>query len=157
MNNCKSVTTAQTRPVDRLLRWRRTMIDLAREHVLMNTLCEDIVARAETGEWRLCDAIWDELARRLRAHMLLEERSLFPGFLKAHPDRRAALAELQAEHGTFRAAIERLGIAVQLQELRSSQVRSLVSQLDLHSQRENLEFYPWVRMQEQTLERPREV
>lgn len=123
------------------MKTRPTLFD---EHLLIESLCVDLVARAEAGEWQLADAIWDEFARRLHRHMDLEETELFPRFLRRFPESRDAIRRLQAEHDGFRADLERLGIRLQLHELRCDDAREFVARIRRHADAENLEFYPWM-------------
>ena len=116
---------------------------LSEEHQATHALCDDLIARAETGEWKMCDAVWDQFARRLEAHMQLEETELFPRFARTHPEQYFSVARFLEEHRDIRSEISRLGIAIQLHELRESSVRELVDRLERHAKSENRAFYPW--------------
>lgn len=118
---------------------------LADEHVALEAMCDDLMNRAESGEWRECDAIWDEFTRRLEAHMELEEKELFPRFAKLGPDQSEIVAKLTAEHVALRNLVLQLGLAVQEQLLRLDDVRGLVEKLKGHAAHENEVFYRWAR------------
>ena len=118
---------------------------LADEHAALEALCDDLVNRAESGEWRECDAVWDDFTRRLETHMELEEKELFPRFAKLGPDQTEIVAALSAEHVALRSEVLRLGLAIQEQLLRLDDVRGLVDKLRNHAAHENKVFYRWAK------------
>jgi hemerythrin-like domain-containing protein len=120
-------------------------IHLADEHRALEVLCDDLVNRAESGEWRECDAVWDDFTRRLEAHLELEEKELFPRFADLGPEQAKTVAALAAEHDELRSTVLRLGLAVQEQLLRLSDVQELVEKLRGHAAHENQVFYPWAK------------
>lgn len=120
---------------------------LEKEHEIIDALCADLVARAECGEWKMCDAIWDGFVKRLEAHMDLEERELFPRFVKMHPENEFFVSRLEAEHLEIRVALQHMGLTIQLHELREANMRSLVAHLRRHVEKEARAFYPWVAAQ----------
>lgn len=122
----------------------RPISTFAREHEPLVQLCLDLAARASVGEWKICDLIWGELAKKLEGLLLFEERELFTAFLAAHPEHRLAIAELEAEHEELRRALEQMGTSVRMQELGEGQVRTFVAQLRRHVAVETSAFYPWV-------------
>ncbi len=119
--------------------------DLFDEHAALEALCDDLTNRAESGDFRECDAVWDELTRRLEAHMDLEEKELFPRYAKLGPDQSETVAALTAEHVALRSLVFRLGLAVQEQLLRLGDVEGLVAKLRAHAAHENQIFYRWAK------------
>ena len=122
-----------------------TQTHLADEHKTLEALCDDLVNRAESGDWRECDAVWDDFTRRLEAHMELEEKELFPRYGKLGPDQAETIAALGAEHIELRSIVLRLGLAVQEQLLRLEDVQALVEKLRHHAAHENQVFYRWAK------------
>lgn len=122
-----------------------TKSHLADEHQALEALCDDLVNRAESGDWRECDAVWDDFTRRLEAHMELEEKELFPRYGKLGPDQAETIAALGAEHIELRSRVLRLGLAVQEQLLRLEDVQALVEKLRHHAAHENEVFYRWAK------------
>jgi hemerythrin-like domain-containing protein len=118
---------------------------LADEHRALEVLSEDLVNRAESGDFRECDAIWDQMTRSLEAHMELEEKELFPRYAKLGPDQAELVGALIAEHAEVRSELLRLGLAVQEQLLRADDVRALVAKLRAHAAKENAAFYQWAK------------
>ena len=129
-------------------------VSLAKEHEVVLALSNDLLARAESGEWRLCDAVWDDFTRRLEAHMELEEKQLFPKLVAERPECQKDMEKLVLEHQEIRATMNRLGLAIQLHELRERHVRDLVTKLEHHAKAENQEFYPWLATEAPELDRP---
>lgn len=113
------------------------------EHARIAGDLEDLVNRAESGHWRLCDVVWDGVSRRLEDHMAFEEVELFSEFASSSVDAHALAATLRTEHESFRVALISLGNAVQLHTLREGPVRKLMDLLRVHAERENQTVYPW--------------
>jgi hemerythrin-like domain-containing protein len=86
--------------------------------------------------------IWDELGRRLEAHMTLEETTLLP-VSEAEGLEQVRLAErIRCEQQGVRRIIERLGVTAQLPTLRAEDVRELVELLRRHAALEDESLYP---------------
>jgi hemerythrin-like domain-containing protein len=116
---------------------------LLAEHRELDARFEDLLSRAESGEWSLCDAVWDELSRKLDAHMRFEEEELLEPFAGSSAAAAYDAVHLRREHQAIREVLERLGIQVQLHALRETEVRALVELLRAHAERENRALYPW--------------
>jgi hemerythrin len=116
---------------------------LRREHAMLDVLCNDLINRAESDDWRECDAVWDELGRALEAHMSLEEATLFVAFGAEGPEESLLVDRLRREHRDIRQGVERLGVAVQLHTLRADDVRELVETLRRHAALEDSTLYAW--------------
>ncbi len=132
---------------------------LSDEHAALEAMCDDLIHRAESGEWRECDAVWDGFSLRLETHMELEESELFPRFAKVGPDQTEIVAALTAEHIELRSEVLRLGLAIQEQLLRLDDVRGLVDKLRHHAAHENEVFYRWAKkvvLSKPALDDPRE-
>lgn len=121
----------------------RRAVRLYAEHASLDRDLEDLANRAETGDWYLCDTIWDGLVERLEGHMKFEEASLLDGFAASSPDGQRIADELRAEHGRIRTLLFEMGVAIQLHELDRSAVAGLVDLLRAHAHREDLTLYPW--------------
>lgn len=116
---------------------------LRHEHAMLGHLCDDLVNRAESDDWRNCDAVWDELGRVLEAHMSLEEATLLPVFGAEGPEQAYLVDQLRGEHRDIRLAVERLGVAIQVHALRASDVREFVETLRRHAALEDATLYAW--------------
>lgn len=116
---------------------------LEREHARLDDLCHDLINRAESGDSRECDAVWDELSRVINAHMGLEEEALLTIFEAEGPEQARQAEQIRHEHYDIRRTIERLGVAVQLHELRITDVRDLVESLRRHAAFEDGSLYAW--------------
>jgi hypothetical protein len=116
---------------------------LRHEHAMLDRLCEDLVNRAESGDCRECDAVWDELGRVLEAHMGLEEATLLPVFGAEGPEQARLADQIRREHQDIRRTVARLGVAVQVHTLRAGDVRELVELLRRHAALEDGSLYAW--------------
>lgn len=116
---------------------------LRHEHQMLGALCDDLMNRAESGDWRECDAVWEELGRVLDAHMNLEEGTLLPVFEGEGPGQARLAAQIRREHRDIRHSVERLGIMVQVHELRADDVRAFVEALRRHAAFEDSSLYAW--------------
>ncbi len=116
---------------------------LRHEHAMLDRLCDDLVNRAESDDWRECDAVWDDLGRVLEAHMSLEEATLLPVFGAEGPEQARLVDRLRREHRDIRRTVERFGIAVQLHTLRADDVREFVEALRRHAALEDSSLYAW--------------
>ncbi len=121
----------------------RRAVRLFAEHNSLDRELEDLANRAETGDWYLCDTIWDGLVERLEGHMKFEESSLLDGYAATSPEARNIADELLAEHGVIRQALLETGVAIQLHALERGRITALVDLLRAHAHRENLTLYPW--------------
>lgn len=110
---------------------------------MLGGLCDDLINRAESGDWHECDAVWDEFGRVLEAHMGLEEATLLPAFEAEGPEQAFLVDRIRREHQDIRLTVERLGVAVQVHTLRADDVRELVDRLRRHAALEDESLYRW--------------
>lgn len=110
---------------------------------MLGGLCDDLINRAESGDWHECDAVWDEFGRVLEAHMGLEEATLLPVFGAEGPEQAHLVDQIRREHQDLRLTVERLGVAVQVHTLRADDVRELVDRLRRHAALEDASLYAW--------------
>jgi hemerythrin-like domain-containing protein len=113
------------------------------EHTSIGRELEDLANRAETGDWSLCDSIWDGFTARLEDHMQFEETSLLDDFAASSAEARGTAKELRDEHARIRASLLDLGVLLQLHQLSRNAIESLVAVIRDHARRENLTLYPW--------------
>jgi hemerythrin HHE cation binding domain-containing protein len=116
---------------------------LRHEHDMLGGLCDDLINRAESGDWHECDAVWDEFGRVLEAHMNLEEATFLPVFGAEGPEQALLVDRIRHEHQDIRRTVERLGVAVQVHTLRADDVRELVALLRRHAALEDTSLYAW--------------
>ena len=119
------------------------LLSLMDEHRALVSLCDDLKNRVETGEWRLCDSVWDVFARRLTEHMRVEEEQIFPRHERIGESEAKLVADLRSEHDRFRSDLDRIGLRIQLHELDRPAIDNLVKRLEAHAARENASLYPW--------------
>ncbi len=113
------------------------------EHAILEARIKDIHRRAY-GEWTDLDAVWSQFTEELEAHLTFEERELFDRFLREHPDEEGYIRTLAADHEEIRAAVERLGIDIQLHVVRAEAIDALLGELRQHAIWEAELFYPWL-------------
>ncbi|MCU0686962.1 MAG: hemerythrin domain-containing protein [Polyangiaceae bacterium] len=116
---------------------------LRHEHAMLGRLCDDLVNRAESDDWRTCDAVWNELGRALEAHLSLEEATFLPVYGAEGPEQAYLVDQLRGEHHDIRLAVERLGAAIQVHALRASDAREFVETLRRHAALEDATLYAW--------------
>jgi len=119
------------------------LVSLMDEHRALVSLCDDLKNRVETGEWRLCDSIWDDLAHRLSEHMRVEEEQIFPRHERIGEAEAKLVGRLRSDHDRFRSDLERIGLRIQLHELDRREIENLVGRLEAHATLENASLYPW--------------
>src|SRR5262245_31747166 len=83
--------------------WIAAARKLAGEHHELDAVFADVCERAHSGDWHLCDEIWDEFGRRLELHMRFEEETLFPDYRSESADSARIVDALRAEHDALRA------------------------------------------------------
>jgi hypothetical protein len=116
---------------------------LLEEHRALDAVFEDLLNRAESGEWSMCDAIWDRLCTELSDHMRFEEEELLDRFAGSSAAAAYDAVHLRHQHRAIREALERLGVEIQLHTLREAEVRELVALLRAHAHLEDTTLYPW--------------
>jgi nucleotide-binding universal stress UspA family protein len=124
------------------------------EHAMLTRRCADLVQRAESGDWRECDVIWDEFCSLLDIHMTEEETSLLPVYERGNATDLAVAGEIRRDHAAIRAATERLGVSIQVHAVRASDIKALVDQLETHARRENQSLYGWLEAHEASARSP---
>ncbi|MCU0686138.1 MAG: hemerythrin domain-containing protein [Polyangiaceae bacterium] len=118
---------------------------LRREHLSLDRRCADLSNRAQSGDWRECDAIWDDFCRQLEAHMRYEETCLLPDYAQQGEREALVALKLRGEHGDVRRLVDRLGVALQVHSLRAYDIEDLVALLGRHVSLENETLYPWAK------------
>lgn len=118
-------------------------MSLMREHAQLEEAFKMLLAAFKADARIEFAQLWSEFDARLRAHMLLEERSLLPAFSREHP-REAA--RILAEHAQIEKTLTELGIDVDLHLARTDLVDEFVALLRAHSAYEE-ELYAWAEVQ----------
>jgi hemerythrin len=83
-------------------------------------------------------ATWNELERRLLAHLEAEEQYLLPLVEAGHP---AQVDCTRSEHAQIRQLVSELGVAIELHAAREPMVSELIRTLDEHAEREDRTLY----------------
>ncbi len=117
---------------------------LHREHEGFAERFREIAERAQTGDSREVDEVWDGFAADLRRHMAFEERLLFDAFVREGPGNAATVRQLRTDHDDIRRTLDQLGIEIQLHIVRAETIDAFLERLIAHSKRENEVFYPWL-------------
>jgi hypothetical protein len=123
---------------------QRLALNLRREHDELARRCEDLQQRADRGDWRGSDAIWDGFRSVLDRHMTHEESWLLPVYALAGLCETTLAQTLRREHAALRQELERLGVARQAHAVRAGDIRALLRQLKDHARREDLSLYAWL-------------
>jgi hypothetical protein len=118
--------------------------EMKQEHLTLALRCDDIIKRAESGDWRECDGAWDAFQSALTAHMDYEDSLLVPAYAAAVDGRARVSERLRRDHAAIRAEVDRLGVAIQLHTVREDDIRALVAMLAEHAAFEGRVFYPWI-------------
>src|SRR5262245_54314948 len=117
---------------------------LAGEHHELEAVFADVCERARSGDWRVCDEIWDEFGRRLELHMRFEEETLFPDYRRESAESARIVDALTAEHDTLRARLFQIGVDIQLHYMRAEVIEAMVAALRQHARREDETLHPWL-------------
>lgn len=91
----------------------------------------------DDDEMRTC---WAHLEADLSAHLAAEEHVILPRFEKEHPE---AAARILREHADIRAALESLGVDLDLHALRAETAERFIDRLRQHAEYEDQVFYAW--------------
>ena len=84
------------------------------------------------------EATWDDLERRLLAHLEAEEQYLLPLVEARHP---AQVECTRSEHEQIRRLVSELGIAIELHAARQPAISELIRVLHEHAEREDRTLY----------------
>lgn len=114
---------------------------LLRDHARIDAQLSELVATAEAFDTPSFVAPWRAFEHALLAHMATEETVIFPAFLQDHAP---LLATLKLEHDEIRGSLDKVGLEVELHEVRLETVLALVARLRAHAAAEDRAFYPLV-------------
>jgi len=112
---------------------------MVRSHQHLDELYAQLLSAMESDAPDV-QALWTRFDHELLAHMEAEERYVLPRF--AHVDENEAMALLR-EHGTIRAQLLEIGVAVDLHAARYTRALDLVEKLRAHAGREDHLLYRW--------------
>ena len=115
---------------------------LLEHHRRLDDRLNHLMTRAEGGDPGQLDAAWTAFETELLRHMDLEEVELLPAFAEHDPDEARALLD---EHAALRAAMNEIGMTLQLHCLRAEAVADLARRLKAHAAREDAALYTWAR------------
>ncbi len=128
----------QPRPIPEICRHLRT------DHFELDAQFDQLCARARGGEWSDVDAVWDDFADDLEAHLSFEEHEVFPLVAEAAPGGRELARRLREQHELIRRRLAELGVEIQLHILRADTLDAFVAALRAHAQLETDRLYPWL-------------
>lgn len=127
---------------------QKLALSLRREHDELARRCEDLQQRADRGDWRDGDAIWDGFRSVLDRHMSHEESWLLPVYALAGPRESSVAQTLRREHTALRQELERIAAALQVHAVGAGEIRELLRQLRDHARREEPSLYRWLDLQD---------
>jgi len=113
---------------------------LAEHHRTLDDRLNQLMTRAEGGDPGQLGSAWSAFETELTRHMDLEEVEILPAFAEDHPDEARALL---AEHGALRAALNEIGMTLQLHCLRTDTIADFARRLKAHAAREDAVLYAW--------------
>jgi hypothetical protein len=105
-----------------------------------SALCE-LAIYAHRGDAETTRTLFTILEEEVRDHLALEERQFLPLFAESNPVEEAGLRE---EHANVRCRLEKLGLAIELHELRPDMIDDFIALLRAHCARETHSLYAWV-------------
>lgn len=129
-------------------------LDLREEHRLLDRQFDELIRRAQTGDWGQCDEIWDAFTTSLERHMADEESRLFPPYARIGPEAARVVQELREEHQELRQRLQSIGVNIQLHAVRAEELEDLIRTLRAHAETEGQCIYPWLDMQAEPCEAP---
>jgi hemerythrin superfamily protein len=107
------------------------------DHRDIEALLEDLAHCAASSSPAL-EATFNDLERRLMAHMDAEEQYLLPLVEVSYP---AESERTRLEHARIRQLVSQLGLAIELHAVREPQIAELVQLLREHAEREDRTVY----------------
>jgi hemerythrin len=111
---------------------------LDQDHRELNALLWRLSHDADAPSNDALRATWDELERRLLAHLDAEEQYLLPLVEASHP---AQVDCTRREHEQIRRLVSELGIAIELHAVRQPAISELIRVLHEHADREDRTLY----------------
>jgi hypothetical protein len=87
----------------------------------------------------LCER-WRSFEGQVLAHIQAEEDAILPAYAQAAPE---AAAGIRADHQRLRELLARLGVEIDLHEIRLRTVKAMLESLRDHADREDRSMYPW--------------
>lgn len=129
-------------------------LDLREEHRLLDRQFDELIRRAQTGDWCQCDEVWDAFTTSLERHMADEESRLFPPYARIGPEAARVVQQLREEHQELRQRLQSIGVNIQLHAVRAEELEDLIRNLRAHAETEGQCIYPWLDMQAEPGEAP---
>jgi hemerythrin-like domain-containing protein len=128
----------QPRPIPEICRHLRT------DHLELDARFDQLCTRARGGEWSDVDAVWDDFADDLEAHLSFEEHEVFPVVAETAPGGRELVRRLREQHEMIRRRLAELGVEIQLHIVRADTLDAFVAALRAHARLEMDQLYPWL-------------
>jgi hypothetical protein len=117
-------------------------------HVRLERICTELLSDAYADDPRALCARWREFESEIRDHMSAEEDLILPAYEGVAPADAQAIRE---DHRRLRDVLHRLGVEVDLHQIRVRTVRELLEQLRVHADREDAAMYPWAAAHKRSL------
>ena len=114
------------------------------EHERLDRQFADLCNRADSGDWQVCDEIWDAFAADLEDHLAYEERFVFPDYERSSDEAAFRAIDFHREHRFIRSQLAEIGIDIQLHVIRAWRIEAFVAALRTHAEHERETFYLWL-------------
>ncbi len=111
---------------------------LDQDHEELRQLLLRLTQDARDPSGNALRSTWNELERRLLAHLEAEEQYLLPLVEGSHP---AQVDCTRSEHAQIRRLVSELGLAIELHAAREPMIGELIRTLDEHAEREDRTLY----------------
>jgi hypothetical protein len=113
---------------------------LRRDHARLDAAYAALLAAYGGGDWRAVDREWAAVESLLRRHIRLEEDHVLPLLERVDP---AEAHAIRAEHAELVAALDDIGVGIELHAVDGAAANALIRRVRLHAEREEELLYPW--------------
>jgi hypothetical protein len=118
----------------------RQAILLDDHHTRLERVCTQLLSEAYADDTRALCECWRTFEAEVNDHMAAEEELILPAYESIAPAEAQAIRD---EHRALREILQRLGVEVDLHQIRVETVRALLEGLRAHAEREDAAMYPW--------------
>lgn len=113
---------------------------LQADHQALEVTFEHVLTTLRGGDPEAVRQAWLAMEADVNAHLKAEEELILPGFEKTHA---SEAAHIRHDHAAIRAALEQLGVELDLHQLRMETADEFIRTLRRHAEREDVAFYRW--------------
>lgn len=113
------------------------------DHRAFTARFDNLCDRARSGDWHELDEVWSSFTADIEAHLAFEETQLFPGYRAQSPACGALVHRLCNQHAEFRELLARIGLQIQLKEIRPATIEAFTALMSEHARIESDTIYAW--------------